>query len=168
MKRIVLAVLVSATTAAADAPKEHAELVKLLGAQLDCTGSMLMGPKVALTGTMKEELDLGGAWVHESFVGTAGKEKAMFDAHLTFDDKAKQWTRLEMSSRGGYTIAHAPALANNKLDWDSDITIPSREAMKSKTHLDLSDAKAVHVKTELSLDGGKTYVPLIEMTCKKH
>lgn len=168
MKRIVLAVLVSATTAAADAPKEHADFVKQLGAQLDCEGTVYAGGKpFAFTGTMHEELALDGAWIHEWLDVHVGKKTLLMDAHLAFDPTIKRWTRLELNSTGAYGVAHAAPATNGKLEWETDATGPGGKTAKGKTHIDASDPKVVKASGEASIDG-KPFEKTVEMTCKKH
>lgn len=154
------------------APKpatEIADMVKHMNASSRCTGSVydMKGQPIAMKATMKATTELGGFWIHESMTGTAGKMTYKMEAYTTYDATAKKWRRVSVDSYGMQMTGTSDGMKDMKMDFNSD-TISPMGASMFKDHVDASDAKAgVKVAGEMSMDKGKTWNKVYEMTCKK-
>lgn len=149
-------------------PQEVTDMVKGTSGNWKCTGKDFMpdGTAVDLKATMTMRADLDGFWVHESFSAPMGKDTYKFEAYMTFDAAQKKWRRVQIDNMGGQIMGMA-AMTNMKLDMDMDGMGPMG-ASKFRDHYDGSDPKSgAHSWGEASLDGGKTYVKVYDMVCKK-
>jgi hypothetical protein len=151
------------------APTEIADMGKQMAGTWKCKGQGL-GPDMKMTdmaGTMKSKLDMENWWIHDTFDSTMAKSKYHFDSYVTYDPTSKKWHRVMIESAGGYSTGDSTGMQSGKMDWD----LTSNSAMGQmmfRDHIDASDAKA-GVKTwgEASMDKGKTWNKVYEMTCKK-
>jgi len=154
------------------APKPAAEIAdmkKMMAGTWRCTGttSDMKGVATPMKATMKTKADLDGFWIHDSFTGTAGKMKYTFETYTTFDASAKKWRRVMLDNMGGQMIGTSDGMKDGKMDFNLDTMSPMGASM-FKDHLDASDAKAgLKSWGEMSMDKGKTWSKVYEMTCKK-
>jgi hypothetical protein len=150
-------------------PAELAEMAKGAGGTWHCKGQGMdhTMKMVDMTATMKIKLDVANWWAHASFESKMGKEPFQFESFTTFDPKSKSWKRVMVESGGGWLSGESAGMKDNKIDWE----LTSHSAMgdgKFRDHEDLSDAKAgAKMWGEFSMDGGKTWTKVYEMTCKK-
>ena len=150
-------------------PQELADMAKVMNGTWKCTGKAagMDGKTMAdMTGTMKPKLEMDGCWMHDSFDAKMGKMPFHFESYTTVDSK-KQWHRVMAESGGGMSVGSSDGPKDNKMDWTLDSQGPMG-AGKFKDHVDWSDMKAgVKAWGEMSMDGGKTFNKVYEMTCKK-
>ena len=151
-------------------PPELAEMAKGAGGTWHCRGQGMdhTMKMTDMTATMKMKLDVANWWVHGSFESKMGKEPFQFESFTTFDPKTKKWQRLMVESGGGWASGESAGLKDNKVDWELTSHSPMMGEGKFRDHEDLSDPKAgAKMWGEASMDGGKTWVKVYEMTCKK-
>jgi hypothetical protein len=150
-------------------PAELAAAAKAAAGTWRCKGKgMDQSMKMTdLTGTMKVKLDLDNWWLHASFASKMGKEPFHFESFTTFDPASKKWKRVMVESNGGWSSGESAGLKDNKIDWELTTHSPMGEAM-FRDHEDMSDLKVgVKMSGEFSMDKGKTWTQVYEMTCKK-
>ncbi|HEX2685009.1 MAG TPA: hypothetical protein VHN14_00245 [Kofleriaceae bacterium] len=150
-------------------PQELADLAKAAAGTWKCKGqgmdhSMKMQDMAA---TMKIKLDLANWWIHGSFESKMGKEPFQFESFTTYDPAAKKWKRVMIETGGGWSTGESAGLKDNKVDWE----LMGHSAMGEflfRDHEDMSDPKAgAKFWGEFSMDKGKTWTKVYEMTCKK-
>jgi len=151
------------------APQELADIAKAAAGTWKCEGqgmSMKTSKMEKMTATMKVKLDLANWWVHGSFESKMGKEPFMFESFTTFDPASKKWKRVMVETGGGWSTGESAGMKDNKVDWDLTAHSAMGEAM-FRDHEDMSDPKAgAKFWGEVSMDKGKTWNKLYDMTCK--
>ena len=182
----VLVSLLAATTALAGddtkkkaeeampkAPAEIGERVKAMAGTWKCDGkaSGMDAKQVAFKGSMTTKADLDGYWVHDSFAGTMGDGKmAMqfkFESYSTYDASSKKWRTLFVDNMGGSMSGMADPMKDGKMESAGEMVGPMGKS-QFKDHTDVSDMKkGAHMWGEMSMDTGKTWKPVYDMTCKK-
>lgn len=153
--------------AAPTPPAEIKEMLKM-GTSWKCTGTgmgpdMTMGPMKA---TMKAKSDLDGFWIQENFEGAMGKNKFKFTSYTTFDSASKKWRRVMVDNMGGQAMGTSDGPKDNKIVFNMDVMGAGQTGMMKDT-LDITDPKAPKAFGEMSMDKGKTWNKVYEMTCKK-
>jgi len=162
--------------AAPVAPKEMAaptpapeikDMLKMAGTW-KCTGqaTMSMEPMAPMKATMKTKADLDGFWVQDAFEATMGKMKFKFVSYTTYDSAAKKWRRVMVDNMGGQAIGTSDGMKDGKVTFNMDMIGAGPGGMMKDT-LDATDPKAVKASGEMSMDKGKTWNKVYEMTCKK-
>jgi hypothetical protein len=152
------------------APPEIAAMAKQMAGTWRCKGQGV-GPDMKMadmTGTMRAgKLDMENWWIHDTFDSTGKTGKYHFDSYVTMDPSSKKWHRVMIESGGGYSTGDSAGMTGGKLDWDLTANGPMGQAM-FRDHIDASDPKA-GVKTwgEASMDHGKSWTKVYELTCKK-
>lgn len=168
----------SAAQAAPTPPKPPTELkdmLKQMGARSNCTGIGMGGAdgktemKFKATTTRKVALD--GWFIQESMTGTMGQGKTMMkfkmESYLTWDPKISKWRTIGVMNDGSSTVGTAD-FANGKWEGASDTYGGMMGSGKFRDHGDMSDPKAgAKMWGEMSMDGGKTWTKVYEITCKK-
>jgi hypothetical protein len=159
-----------AKAAKPEAPKpapEIAAMAKQLNGTWKCKGDSFNpdGSKTAITATSKAKLDVDKFWIAEN-LEVRGPMPFKMTAYTTFDAVAKKWRRVAVTSGGSYMVGTSDGLKDNKMDWTLDTVGPMSSQFRE--HIDMSDAKAGgKFWGEASMDKGKTWVKVYEMTCKK-
>lgn len=149
-------------------PPELAEAGKAASGTWKCKGedSDHTGTKSAMTGTLKIKLDLDGWWLVETFDGK-GRGPFKMAAYTTYDVPSKKWRKFYALSGGTQMNGSSDGIKDNKLVWNLDVVSPQGAGTFRDT-VDLADPKAgVKYKGEMSMDKGKSWLPVYEMTCKK-
>jgi len=154
------------------APTEVKDMVKMAGARNACKGTGLgmdMKTEVKFTGTITRKADLDNWWVHESMTGTMGEGKTKgtmkMEAYMTFDAKLGKWRMVSVMNDGTQMVGTAD-FKDGKLEAVSDTTGPMGAGM-FKDHGDATDKKVgMHMWGEMSMDKGKTWTKVYDMTCK--
>jgi hypothetical protein len=150
-------------------PAELAAMAKASSGTWTCTGqgmdeSMKMA---AMAGKMKNTLAVGGWWFSSSLDAKSGKTPFHLESYTTFDAKTKRWNRVLVETGGGWATGSSAGLVNDKIDWELAFHSAMGD-MAFRDHEDLSDKKAgVKMWGEASADGGKTWMKVYEMACKK-
>jgi hypothetical protein len=166
----------SAAAPAMQMPKpapEIADTLKQMQGTWNCTGTVMgMDQKEnKWKGSMTSKSDLDGFWIHDSMQGTAGEGKTAvkfkMESYSTFDPAAKKWHRVSIMNDGAMMTGVGDAMNAGKGDTTSDTWSPMG-AGQFKDHVDASDAKkGVHMWGEMSMDKGKSWNKVYDMTCKK-
>jgi hypothetical protein len=71
-----------------------------------------------------------------------------------------------VDNMGGQAMGTSDGLKDNKVVFNMDVMGQGQTAMMKDT-LDVTDAKAPKAWGEMSMDKGKTWNKVYEMTCKK-
>jgi hypothetical protein len=153
---------------------EIADTLKQMQGTWNCTGTAVgpdMKSEAKFKATMTSKSDLDGFWIHDSMTGTAGEGKTAMkfkmESYSTFDPAAKKWHRVSMMNDGAMMTGVGDAMNAGKADTVSDTWSPMGSG-QFKDHVDASDMKkGVHMWGEMSMDKGKTFNKVYEMTCKK-
>ena len=162
--------------AAMEMPKPPAEIaatMKAIGASAKCTGTAMGGAdmktEMKFKGAVTRKTDLDGWWIHESMTGTAGEGKASMkfkmENYMTFDSKSGNWRTSAVMNDGG-NMAGTATMKDGKWESQSDAWSSMGKGMM-KEHGDMTDKKVgMHIWGEMSMDGGKTFNKVYDMTCK--
>lgn len=161
--------------AAMEMPKPPAEIaatIKMAGARNNCKGSGLgpdMKSEMKFTGSITRKAALDGWWVHESMTGTVGQGKTAaklkMESYMTFDSKLGKWRAVAVMNDGTQMVGTAD-FKDGKLEatWD---TQGGMGAGMFRDHGDMTDKKVgMHMWGEMSMDKGKTWTKVYDMTCK--
>jgi hypothetical protein len=156
-------------------PAEIALAAKSKGGRWRCTGIAMGGPdmrtEMKFTGTQTSKLELDGWWIHDAFNGTIGTGKTAMkfkmESYATYDGNTKKWRMISVMNDGGSMMGTSEGMKDGRMD----ITSEAYSMMGTgtfKEHIDMSDPKA-GVKTwgEMSMDRGKTWNKVFEITCRR-
>jgi hypothetical protein len=150
------------------APPEIADMAKTAAGVWRCKGDEFdqKGAKGAMTATNTIKLDLDKWWMVET-MEAKGRMNFKMVAYTTYDPTSKKWRRLAVMNDGGQMIGTSDGVKEGKMTWNLDVVGPMGSGMMRDT-MDMSDPKAgVKGRGEISMDKGKTWLPVYEMTCKK-
>ena len=150
-------------------PAELAAMAKMTSGTWTCKGQGMDHTQkmVDMTATMKMKLDVANWWMHATFESKMGKEPFQFESFTTFDPTSKKWKRVMVESGGGWSTGESDGMKDNKVDWNLTSHSMMGEVM-FRDHEDMSDQKAgVKQWGEFSMDKGKTWTKVYELTCKK-
>jgi hypothetical protein len=149
-------------------PAEIAAHAKTATGSWRCTGNMPNpdGSSTPLKATQKTKVDLDGWWVQDVYEGAAGPMKYKFTAYTTYDAGSKKWRRFQVDNMGGQMMGTSDGPKDNKVDYNLD-TIGPMGSGQFRIHIDTSDPKAIKNWGEASMDKGKNWMKVYEMTCKK-
>ena len=168
----------AAPAAKMEMPKPPAEIkdtLKMMGTRQNCTGVSFGGAdgktemKTKSTGT--NALALDGWFIKGATTLTMGEGKAKstmkIDSYMTWDAKAGLWRSVGMSNDGSVMVGTA-TFKDGKLEATSDMYGGMMGTGKWREHGDMTDMKAGwKMSGEMSMDNGKTWTKVYEMTCKK-
>jgi len=152
-------------------PAELADMAKAAAGTWRCKGQALdmktqkMGD---MTGTMTMKLAVDNWWMHGSFASKMGKDSFHFESFTTVDPSTKKLKRVMVETGGGWSSGESAGMKDNKVDWDLTAHSPMGDAM-FRDHEDMTDLAKTGVKMwgEFSMDKGKAWTKVYEMTCKK-
>lgn len=154
-------------------PAEIAATLKMMGTRSTCKGTGLgpdMKTMVDFKGTGTSKLVLDGWWIQGSMTGTMGKGKTStkmkMESFMSYDAKSAKWRTLGVMNDG--TSMHGWAeMKDGKYEGTAEMTGPMGSG-QFKEHGDMTDPKAgMKMWGEMSMDNGKTWTKVYEMTCKK-
>jgi hypothetical protein len=153
-------------------PPEIAAALKAMGPSAKCTGTGLgpdMKTEVPFKGTMTHKSDLDGWWIHGSVNATMGTGKTAMkfklEMYQTYDAKMGKWRVTGVSNDGGNMVGTGD-MKDGKWESTSDMWSNMGQAMM-REHGDMTDKKAgMHMWGEASMDKGKTWNKMYDMTCK--
>ena len=165
-----------AAPAKMETPKPPAEIMatfKQMGPRLRCTGTGLgmdMKTEVKFTGTQVNKVVLDGWFIQMSLNGTIGQGKEAMkmkmESFMTYDAKSGKW-RSVSAMNDGSTGAGTSELKDGKMQGTSTMWGMWGESL-FRDHGDYTDMKAgAKMWGEMSMDKGKTWTKVYEMTCKK-
>lgn len=151
-------------------PKELTDMSKSMAGTWKCSGqAMGMDMKMgAMTATMTSKAEMNGWWNHDSFDAKMGKDPFHFESYTTFDTKTKKFRQTMMEIGGGWSTGESAGMNAGKMDWDMTTHSAMMGDGMFRDHVDMTDAKAgVKMWGEASMDGGKTWAKVYDMSCKK-
>jgi hypothetical protein len=155
-------------------PAEVAAALKQMGARQTCTGLTWGGPdgktELKAKGTSTNALALDG-WAIKSAMNMTmgeGKSKMTFkmEGFMTYDPKLGKWHNVSVSNDGSIMVG-LTEMKDGKLETVSDMKGGMMGNGKFRDHGDVTDPKAMKMWGEMSMDNGKTWTKVYEMTCKK-
>ena len=150
-------------------PAELAAMAKAAGGTWRCTGTASAddkGTMAKMTATNKTKVDLDKWWITDTFDSTMGKMKFKFVSYTTFDAGSKKWRRVMVDNMGGQMVGTSDGMVDGKMTFNMDSMGP-RGSSQFRDHSDVTDAKAPKFWGEASMDKGKTWMKVYEMSCKK-
>jgi hypothetical protein len=160
-------------TPPAPAP-EIAEVFKAVGGTWKCTGTMTdpvtnaAKPSVS-TMTVKMDNSLDKYWIVSTFAEKKSKETPTpfkFTAYRTFNAKTKKWTSIMVDNMGMDNKSTSAGPVNGVVTWDSQGEWEGKKFVMKDVET-TKGPKEVHMKGDFSMDNGKTWMPMYEVTCKK-
>jgi hypothetical protein len=149
-------------------PPELGMMAKSMVGYWRCKGEEwdMKAMKGRLTATSIAKLDLDKWWIVDT-MQARGRMTFKMVSYTTYDPTAKKWRRVAMMNDGGYMIGTSDGMKENKMTWNMDVVSPMGAGM-FRDHVDSTDAKAgVKVWGEMSMDKGRTWNKMYEMTCRK-
>jgi hypothetical protein len=150
------------------APGEVEMMAKSATGTWRCKGDEfdMKGGKAPMTATNTAKLDMDKWWVVET-MEAKGRMTFKMVSYTTYDPTSKKWRRLAIMNDGGQMLGTSDGMKDGKMTWNLDVMGPMGAGMMRDT-LDMSDPKVgMKAKGEMSMDKGKTWMPVYEMTCKK-
>jgi hypothetical protein len=124
------------------------------------------GAKAPMTATSTSKLDLDKWWLVET-MEAKGRMTFKMISYTAYDPTAKKWRRLAVMNGGGQMIGTSEGMKDGKMTWNMDMMSPMGAGM-FRDYVDTTDAKAgMKVWGEMSMDKGKSWLKVYEMTCKK-
>jgi hypothetical protein len=147
-------------------PQELADMAKAMAGTWKCTGKADMGGTLGdIKGTITHKADLDGFWIVSSLNATAAKGTMHGTFMTTYDAGAKKFYRQTANSHGGHGTAWG-TMTGTKMAWEGDAHFMGKD-MKIRGSEEIVSPKETHVSGEYSDDGGKTWKPDHDVTCKK-
>jgi hypothetical protein len=149
-------------------PQEVTELAKILSGTWRCTGTALAPGEPEMlptTAVLKFKADLDGYFIRESTESKIGKLKSRSEAFMTHD--GKKWRRAEFASFGQQLIGSADATKDGKLAFNLDVMTGGSVGAQVREHFDVADPRSLKLSGEVSLDKGKSWSKVVEISCKK-
>jgi hypothetical protein len=155
-------------------PAEHAALLKQMGTRMNCTGVSWGGMdgktemKTTMKGTMALALD--GWHLKSASTITMGEGKAKMtlkgESYMTWDAKAAKWRTIGAMNDGSVSIGTMD-MKDGKMESSADTYGGMMGNGKFRERGDMTDPKNVKMSGEMSMDGGKTWNKVYDITCKK-
>ncbi len=147
-------------------PQELVDMAKAMAGTWKCTGKVDMGgTMVDIKGTSAQKADLDGFWLRNSITGTAGKMTMHSEMLTTYDPTAKKFFRESANGHGGHAMSWGTT-SGTKTSWEGDAHWGGKD-MKIRGTEEMVSPKEAHIVGEYSDDGGKTWKPDHDVTCKK-
>ena len=150
-------------------PAEVAAMAKAASGTWRCTGTGPVDDKGTMgkmTATQKTKIDMDKWWITDNLEVTLGKTKMKMVSYTTYDPTSKKWRRVTVDNMGGQMVGTSDGLVDGKLTFNMD-TMGPMGAHQMRDHADVTDAKAPKYWGEMTMDKGKTWNKIYEMTCKK-
>jgi hypothetical protein len=149
---------------------EIAAMFKQSGGKWSCTGKGMdmTGKEVPFTYTITSKMDLGNYWIQSQMASKKTKEMPAFafTMYTSYDAKTKQWTRLMVDNMGGHEVATSAGLQGQTVSWEGKSGGMGMSAVTKHTD-EIKGPKEMVSKGQMSMDAGKTWMPMYEATCKK-
>jgi hypothetical protein len=150
-------------------PAEIGDMGKTVTGTWKCKGDEMdpTGAKNPITATIKTKVDMDKWWITDN-MEVKGKNTFKMMSFTTYDATSKKWRRVAVDNWGGQMVGTSDGMKDGKMDWNSDTISPMGAGM-FRDHVDATDAAKTGVKFwgEMSMDKGKTWNKVYEMSCKK-
>lgn len=134
---------------------------KLLAGTYACKGNRQLGNGASepLQSSLVVKLELDNAWIVGQWTEKTGK----FVDYRTFDDVAKQWTRMQLVSDGSHAVLTSIGEKSGEWVWEG-VASSSRGTVTIRHHETLK-GKELKIWGEAQLGG--TWQKSYEVTCKR-
>ena len=144
-------------------PPEIGKLAKELEGVWACKGVVLAGDGSSqpLVGTLASKLELGGAWIEQTFGDR--NQAPRFVAFRTYDATARQWTRAYFDSTAGRVEQTSLGETGGLWTWTGTSTTPTG-TFEARDY-EQRDGAQLKMWGELMLGG--QWQKAYEVTCKK-
>jgi len=147
-------------------PQELTDMGKAMAGTWKCVGKAEMGGVTGdIKGTITHKTDLDGFWVVSSLNATAGKATFHATFLTTYDAGSKRFYRQTATSHGGHGTEWG-TVSGTKTSWEGDDFFGGNNH-KVRGSDEMVSPKEAHIVGEYSDDGGKTWKPDHDVTCKK-
>jgi Protein of unknown function (DUF1579) len=149
--------------------KEIEDLAKAMGGTWKCTGKVHEpdGTAEDVTGNVSGKTDIDKMWIHETFTQTKAKQPYKFEAYIGYDGAAKKWTRVSFDNMGMWEQTTSDGSdAAGAWTWTGSASGMGMSVKVKTVHTKVSD-KEFKLDGNMSMDGGKTWNPSFEMSCKR-
>jgi len=148
-------------------PVELEAMGKAVVGTWKCTGTEMGmdGSSAKMAGTVKAKVELDKWWIADTIEMKGARTFKML-AFTTFEPNSKKWRRVSVDNAGHQYVGTSDGMKDNKVDWNMDF-IGSMGAGQMRDHIDMTDPKNMKNWGEISMDKGKTWLKVFEMTCKK-
>jgi hypothetical protein len=145
-------------------PAEIGALAKQVAGSYACKGVQFVGngSSTPLAAKLTVKLALGGAWIVSSLVETK-TDGLSFDDYRTYDDVAKQWTRVQLASTTGHVIW--TSLGDKSGTWTWEGTATSPQGTQQVRDYEQPGDHQLKLWGEALLGG--SWQKLYEVTCKR-
>ena len=142
-------------------PPEITAQGKLLAGTYACKGNRQLGngASTPLQSSLVVKLDLDNAWIVGSWTEKSGK----FLDYRTFDDVAKQWTRMQLVSDGSHSVLTSTGDKAGEWVWEG--VASSSHGNVTVRHHETLKGKELKIWGEAMLGG--TWQKSYEATCKR-
>lgn len=153
-------------------PAAVAEAAKKMAGTWKCEGTSHMMGTMPMAGTMTFKLDPSKMWIVGTWKSKKTKEMPSMTAleYRTFDASQNKWVQVGVDTMGGWgTATSAGPEQPGNVEWVGDFFMLGQggKPMKVKTTETLVSPKEVRLVSTGSKDGGTTWQPMWEATCKK-
>ncbi|MBA3465219.1 MAG: hypothetical protein H0T46_35135 [Deltaproteobacteria bacterium] len=169
MKSVLLVLMIGGVVHAdPKVPQDVTDLAKIVTGTWKCTGNARAPGEpemLATTAVLKFKADLDGYFIRESTESRVGKVKSRSEAFMTYD--GKKWRRAEFGGFGQQMIGSADPIKDGKLAFNLDVMTGGSVGAQVREHFDIADPKSLKFSGEVSLDKGKTWSKVVEISCKK-
>ena len=138
---------------------------KLLVGTYACKGNRQIGngASVPMQSSLVVKLDLDNAWILGSWTEKGTEKAGKFLDYRTFDDVAKQWTRMQLVSDGSHSVLTSTGDKAGEWVWEG-VASSSRGNVTVRHHETLK-GKELKIWGEAMLGG--TWQKSYEASCKR-
>ena len=144
-----------------EVPPDIGKQGKLLAGAYTCKGNRMIGAGAStpLQATLVVKLDLDNAWI----VGTWTEKAQKLVDYRSYDDVAKQWTRMQLVSDASHSLLTSTGEKAGEWVWEGAAS-NSRGSVTVRHHESLK-GKELKIWGEAQLGG--TWQKSYEATCKR-
>lgn len=147
-------------------PQELTDMAKAMSGTWKCAGKAEMGGVTGdVKGTITHKSDLDGYWITSSLTASAGKATFHGMFMTTFDPGSKRFYRQSANGHGGHGVSWG-TVSGTKTSWEGEDFFGGNNHKIRGTD-EMVSPKEAHIVGEYSDDGGKTWKPDHDVTCKK-
>ncbi len=150
-------------------PQEVIDLSKKMAGTWKCEGKVhnpMDGSTRDTTGNLQFSVDLDKFWLKSSLTETKTKTPFKFESFVTYDPASKKWAEVSIDNIGGYRVLTSDGMKDKVITWTGQGTAMGHTVQVKAVHTVVSD-KNVKIDESISSDSGKTWMPSVEVECKK-
>jgi Protein of unknown function (DUF1579) len=154
---------VAASKADTATPAENAGMSPFLGTWTCISNVSAMGPNMPAhteTDTMTFESSLGGAWLHQRYVGKA----FMGESYFHYDKATSSWVSVGVDNMGGYGTSRSSGMSGNTMVFEGPYNYGGKMSTSRDTVTVMDKNKLRHVG---SYKDGDTWKQTDDTTCTR-